>query len=741
MAPLQHGTDQTADVNTWTLRGDARGPVRSDARLTLQSVSFAAAPTAASSNLASPVPLYSQQTQPEPPSRDADSLLRDGQSQAASVSKSSSLPDDLLAYFAHPDFNPADFQLVVEATLSGETAFHIRGLQDIAPHEGVLHFTFEDEAGGVIIVEAHADAPEKLSEAASKAKEKPVSDSPATATDNAPQIDKLLASAAPFILPDNAFSGAPIVLAEASVISPEALEPLETLGDKTPQTHVFTGTQFGVHEIVDYRPDEKIYLTDAATDTVNAQFIRDTNGVKFQITLSDVSSGEARIYGYVPVGEDITIFGKDGRPVGPEEAVFVYGDGSQNLRGGDEDNIIMGTAANEWLRGKKGDDRLFGGDGNDRVNGGRGDDTLDGGDGDDRLTGGRGDDVFAFSGDRFGNDLIVDYATGDRIHLLDVETDDVFARFVREGNEVFLRISLHSQPEATAHIRVDVAADMDVAIYGADGTQVTIHPGLRLEGTSGDDYIAGTGENDVVYAGAGNDVIEGGAGDNSLYGEAGGDVLIGGDALDIIDGGAGDDHIFGGGVDIFIFTGQDFGHDRIYDYGAGDLILLSDFDVGGVSARFQMENGQLQFAITANGEAQLSASVTLENVTQSDFVTVLAGEAAPVFADTALHHFADEDTLFSGTSGGDVFHIQTDATHVVTGFDTTLDTIGLDVSDATLTAVEAAQPEDQLATLLDQGDINISTLDGDTYVSVADELRLILDDSDDPIDFTQFDIY
>ena len=115
--------------------------------------------------------------------------------------------------------------------------------------------------------------------------------------------------------------------------------------------------------------------------------------------------------------------------------------------------------------------------------------------------------------------------------------------------------------------------------------------------------------------------------------------------------------------------------------------------------------------------------------------------AAPVFADSALHHLADEDTLFSGTSGADVFHTQTAATHVVTGFDATLDTIGLNVSDATLTAVEAAQPEDQLATLLDQGDISVTTLDGDTYVSVADELRLILDDNDDPIDFTQFDIY
>lgn len=658
MAPLQHGTDQTADGNSWTLRGDARGSVRSDARLTLQSVSYAAAPTAASSNLASPVPLYSQQTQPETPSRDADSLLRDGQSHAASVSKPSSLPDDLVAYFAHPDFNPADFQLVLDTAPSGEITLHIIGLEKIEPQEGVLHFTFEDEAGAAVDVEAQAVMPEETAQEPSQPTENAIPDrDEETAQGDAPQISQLLAAPAPFIFPKAAPS--------ETVAVPEQDEPVS---DTTPQAHVFTGTQFGVHEIVDYRPDEKIYLTDAATDTINAQFIRDTNGVKFQITLNEISTSQAQIYGYVPVGVDITIFGKDGRPVGPEDAVFVYGDGRHNLRGGNEDNIIIGTSASEWLRGQKGDDR---------VNGGRGDDILDGGDGDDRLTGGRGDDVFAFSGDSFGNDLIVDYAIGDRIHLLDVEADDVFARFVREGNEVFLCISLHSQPEATAHIRVDVAADMDVAIYGADGTQVTIHPGLRLEGTSGDDYIAGTGENDVVYAGAGNDVIEGGAGDNSLYGEAGDDVLIGGDALDIIDGGAGDDHIFGnGGTDIFIFTGQDFGHDRIYDYGAGDLILLSDFDVGAVSARFEIENGQLQFAIITNGEAQLSASVTLENVSQSDFITVLAGDAAPVFADSALHHLADEDTLFSGTSGADVFHAQTDATHVVSGFDATLDTTG-----------------------------------------------------------------
>lgn len=77
-----------------------------------------------------------------------------------------------------------------------------------------------------------------------------------------------------------------------------------------------------------------------------------------------------------------------------------------------------GNALNNVLSGSPSNNSLLGRGGADTINGGAGLDTINGGPGADRLAGGSGADVFVFvRGD--GNDVIVDFGTGDALDLKD----------------------------------------------------------------------------------------------------------------------------------------------------------------------------------------------------------------------------------------------------------------------------------------------------------------------------------
>ncbi|MFQ3680326.1 MAG: hypothetical protein SNJ60_07465, partial [Pseudanabaenaceae cyanobacterium] len=68
---------------------------------------------------------------------------------------------------------------------------------------------------------------------------------------------------------------------------------------------------------------------------------------------------------------------------------------------------------------------------------------------------------------------------------------------------------------------------------------------LTLNGTSGNDVLAGGMANDTIRGGAGNDYITGGDGNDSLFGESGNDRLYGGRGNDSVVGGTGNDILFG----------------------------------------------------------------------------------------------------------------------------------------------------------------------------------------------------
>jgi Ca2+-binding RTX toxin-like protein len=99
-------------------------------------------------------------------------------------------------------------------------------------------------------------------------------------------------------------------------------------------------------------------------------------------------------------------------------------DGNDELLGTKQDDLIIGNAGNDLLYGMQGDDELNGGEGDDVLRGGSGDDFLDGGAGFNRLAGGRGSDVFALAAGE-GSNTILDFGTGDRFRLINLEFTDL----------------------------------------------------------------------------------------------------------------------------------------------------------------------------------------------------------------------------------------------------------------------------------------------------------------------------
>ncbi len=75
-------------------------------------------------------------------------------------------------------------------------------------------------------------------------------------------------------------------------------------------------------------------------------------------------------------------------------------------------DILAGSAGNDFILGLKGDDQIEGGAGKDKLFGGSGDDQIDGGAGNDLLSGGKGDDILQGGS---GSDLLLGGRGEDRL--------------------------------------------------------------------------------------------------------------------------------------------------------------------------------------------------------------------------------------------------------------------------------------------------------------------------------------
>ncbi len=297
---------------------------------------------------------------------------------------------------------------------------------------------------------------------------------------------------------------------------------------------------------------------------------------------------------------------------------------NDDLRGTPGNDIILAMAGNDRLddgdgalqfdaQEKRyyvaGDDRLEGGPGNDELIS-----NVTAGPDHDRLYGGAGHDTFVYS---LGSDLNVD------LYGVDVRASgqDAIMDFQQGTDRIDVRSSYDREPltDPYAHtgnfglfdsnhdgalsnaddlvhvtdVRIDGVGELStildmpsvyshgivpgtvdrLIVYGVDHlTQADFVPDQDLpyilQGTDGNDHIAGNLLDNTVYGGAGNDAIDGGGG---------GDYILAGAGNDHVDGGAGNDTIYDNGgsgigpiVDDDVIHGGDGNDTLVMGASAGD---------------------------------------------------------------------------------------------------------------------------------------------------------------------------
>ncbi|MET4129617.1 hypothetical protein [Roseovarius sp. MBR-6] len=313
------------------------------------------------------------------------------------------------------------------------------------------------------------------------------------------------------------------------------------------------------------------------------------------------------------------------------------------VRGTDNDDLIIGSAADESFISRGGNDTIDGGDGFDRMRydragvsginadlaagtvtgtwdgnaftdtvsniewlrGSNSADTLAGDTNDNRLDGRGGTDTFIHVG---GNDTIGDF---------DADNESLVLR-IAGSSFLALQAAMANATDTDAGAVVDFGGGNSITFAGLTAAQVagiTVDTGGPTEGddtligTAGDDFINGLGGDDLIeggdgaddlFGGTGNDTLIGGTGPNGLFGGAGDDSLIGGigwedlfggDGNDTIVGDAGNDNIGGGaGLDL-IFAGD--GDDTIFGGDDNDTIWggLGDDQIGGGNGDDQINAG------------------------------------------------------------------------------------------------------------------------------------------------------
>jgi Ca2+-binding RTX toxin-like protein len=203
------------------------------------------------------------------------------------------------------------------------------------------------------------------------------------------------------------------------------------------------------------------------------------------------------------------------------------------------------VGAADEIHAGSGDDAVYGLPGDDTIWADDGNDTVAGGEDDDVIFGGRGDDSIA--GDTF--DEIIGSSTS-------VPVGDDFIDG-GAGND---------------HIYGDGGAD---TLLGGDGddylrgnNDVAVNHVSPSSAQDGDDYLSGGSGNDTLTGDAADDTLVGGDGADTLFGDSdqtpvayqGDDYLDGGEGNDYLRGYAGNDTLIGGGGDDQILgeDGDDF---------------------------------------------------------------------------------------------------------------------------------------------------------------------------------------
>ncbi|RAH98373.1 hypothetical protein DLJ53_27130 [Acuticoccus sediminis] len=176
-------------------------------------------------------------------------------------------------------------------------------------------------------------------------------------------------------------------------------------------------------------------------------------------------------------------------------------------RGGDGNDLLIGSQGDDLLVGDRGDDVMRGGDGNDRM-------VWNNGDGSDTMNGGWGDDTAEVNGSNDAGDLFKVSSAG--------------------GNVLFERVNF-------GNFSIDIRNTEVLEVNGLGGDD-TINASdlgagliaLKASGGDGNDYLIGSDGDDTLVGDRGDDTMRGGDGDDTMVWNNGdgSDVMNGGDGID-----------------------------------------------------------------------------------------------------------------------------------------------------------------------------------------------------------------
>ena len=271
--------------------------------------------------------------------------------------------------------------------------------------------------------------------------------------------------------------------------------------------------------------------------------------------------------------------------------------------------------------------------------GGKGNDNLYGGTGSAAAS--NGNDTFVWSkGD--GNDTIYAYGADltevDTLELTDVISTDVALTRTHGSNNLIVLIISTGEIITVRERFQNITKGYGIeAIEFSDGVTWTLDDILArttVEGTAGNNTLAGKNYRDNIYGFAGNDVIDGNGGD---------DVIVGGLGNDTLRGDAGND--------TYIWSKGD-GNDTINDTSASlnevDTLVLTD--VSSADAVLSRVGNDLTVVITETGE-----TITVTN----RFISPGSGKGIEVvsFSDgvsVAILSNQIAEAIVTGTTGNDI---------------------------------------------------------------------------------------
>ncbi len=287
----------------------------------------------------------------------------------------------------------------------------------------------------------------------------------------------------------------------------------------------------------------------------------------------------------------------------------IGGDGSDDLRGDDNANVLTGGEGEDYLRGYDGNDQLFGGEDSDWIFGGAGADHIDGGQDTDRAfysesnaaviidlglfqaSGGHAEGDTLQAVEEVSGSLYNDQLTGDA-------QENSFSG--NDGNDQLRGLAGDDGLwGGDGNDTLEGGLDEDY-LHGGEGNDTASYEhaakaiAIALEGlhirfgeSIGDqlfsiERLMGSEFNDVLGGSSGNNRLTGRGGADVLYAEAGNDDLFGDQGADFLWGGEGSDDLTGGGgADTFFFLDLTELGDTIEDFGTGNDVLQFDGDAFG----------------------------------------------------------------------------------------------------------------------------------------------------------------